>query len=89
MLAFVMPLATKKGQISDLFRTRIGAYQGLAKSALFQDLLLISAALWVQVQFQNPRQTPVGTKLRLKRRDSDICFLLRPFNSCAEWPRFL
>ena len=52
------------------FEPGFGAYQGLAsekKSGLFQDFLLISAVLRVRGRFQNPRQTPVRTKLRLKR----------------------
>ena len=37
------------------------------KSALFQDFLLVSSVLRVRGRFQNPRQTPVRAKLRLKR----------------------
>ena len=37
------------------------------KSALFQDFLLLSAVLRVRGRSQNPRRTPVRTKLRLKR----------------------
>ena len=52
------------------FEPGFGAYQDLAqklKMPFFQDFLLISAVLRVQGRFQNPRQTPVRTKLRLKR----------------------
>ena len=55
---------------SDLFSTRVWCIPGFGaenKIALFQEILLISAVLRVQGRFQNPRQTPVRTKLRLKR----------------------
>ena len=58
------------GQYSDLFWTRVWCIPGFGaenKSALFQDFLLISAVLRVRGRFQNPRQTPVRTNLRLKR----------------------
>ena len=42
-------------------------FQPRNSSALFLDFLLISAVPRVQGRFQNPRQTPVRTKLRLKR----------------------
>ena len=61
---------------SDLFWTRVWCIPGFGaenKSALFQDFLLVSAVLRVQGRFQNPRQTPVRTKLRLKRFPIIVC----------------
>ena len=55
---------------SDLFWTRVWCMPGLGtknKSALFQTFPLLSAVLRVWGWLQNPRQTPVHTKLRLKR----------------------
>ena len=58
-----------KKQGSDLFWTRVWCIPGFGaenKSALFLDFLLLSAVLRVRGRFQNPRQTLVRTKLRLK-----------------------
>ena len=66
---FIFP-ATAVRLVSDLFRTRVWCIPGFGaenKSALFQDFLVISAVLKVRGRFQKPRQTPVRTKLRLKR----------------------
>ena len=51
------------------FEPGIGAYQGLAQkqNPLFQYFLLLSAFLSARGRFQNLLQTPVCTKLRLKR----------------------
>ena len=57
-------------RMSDLFQTRVRCIPEFGaenKSAIFQDLLLLAAFLSVRGRFQNPRQTPVRTKLRLKR----------------------
>ena len=63
--------AARRG--SDLFLTRVWCIPEFGaenKSALFQDFLLLSAVLRGRGRFQNPRQTPVRTKLRLKRLPS-------------------
>ena len=61
------PLEGFISQIS--FEPGNSAYQGLEqkkKSAPFQDFLFLSAVSRVRGRFQNPRQTPVRSKLRLK-----------------------
>ena len=66
---YVTPLGRNK-YTSDIFWTRVWCIPGFGaenKSALFEDFLLISAVLRVWGRSQNPRQTPVCTKLRLKR----------------------
>ena len=52
------------------------------KSALLQGFLLISAVLRLQERFQNPRQTPVRTKFRLKRSPTQLTFPVL-FSKCG------
>ena len=64
---------------SDIFWTSVGCIPGFGaenKSALFEDFLLISWVLRVWGRFQNLRQTPVHTKLRLKRFPSGVAILV-------------
>ena len=67
---FVRWLVAKSLLFSDLFWTRVWCIPEFGagfKSALFHDFLLLSAVLRVRGRIQNPRRTPVRTKLRLKR----------------------
>ena len=77
-------------QHSDLFWTRvwcIPVFGAENKSALLHDFLLISAVLRVRERFQNPRQTPVRTKLRLKRFPKHQLFLdlISLNDNCEQW----
>ena len=74
--------AMSEPKTSDLFGTRVRCIPEFGtenKSALFQDFLLLSAASRVRGRFQNPRQTPVHTKLRLKRFPKTPQIFLRDF----------
>ena len=66
---FRLELKFVRGQFRISFEPGFGAYQGLAQKIEVpfpQDFLLLVAVLRVRGRFQNPRQTPVRTKLRLK-----------------------
>ena len=54
-------------QFSHFFHNFSPGFDAENKSALFQGFLLLSAVLRVRGRKQNPRQTPVRTKVRSKR----------------------